>query len=78
MIIILRGKKKKDALAGNRTRIYCLEGNNANHYTTNAAIHDKAMMLATLPHKASPATHIKATIYASHYTATHDLVTLYI
>ncbi len=27
---------KWDALAGNRTRVYCLEGNNANHYTTNA------------------------------------------
>ena len=24
------------ASAGNRTRIYCLESNNANHYTTNA------------------------------------------
>ena len=26
------------ASAGNRTRIYCLEGNNANLYTTNAVI----------------------------------------
>ena len=24
------------ALAGSRTRVYCLEGNNANRYTTNA------------------------------------------
>ena len=29
--------EKKDALAGSRTRIYCLEGNNANRYTTNAS-----------------------------------------
>ena len=29
-------EKKKNALAGSRTRIYCLEGNNANRYTTNA------------------------------------------
>ena len=29
-------KKKKDAWPGNRTRIYCLEGNNANHYTSHA------------------------------------------
>ena len=29
-------KKKKHALAGSRTRIYCLEGNNADRYTTNA------------------------------------------
>ena len=28
---------KKYASAGNRTRIYCLEGNNANLYTTDAA-----------------------------------------
>ena len=26
----------KSASAGNRTRIYCLEGNNANLYTTDA------------------------------------------
>ena len=26
-------KVQKNALAGSRTRIYCLEGNNANHYT---------------------------------------------
>jgi hypothetical protein len=29
-------KEKKDASAGNRTRISCLEGVNANHYTTDA------------------------------------------
>ena len=28
---------KRCASAGNRTRIYCLEGNNANLYTTDAA-----------------------------------------
>ncbi len=28
--------KKGSALAGSRTRVYCLEGNNANRYTTNA------------------------------------------
>ena len=28
--------QNKNALAGNRTRISCLEGMNANHYTTNA------------------------------------------
>ena len=27
---------KKCATAGNRTRIHCLEGNDANHYTTDA------------------------------------------
>ena len=34
--ILEKKKGKKSALAGNRTRIYCLEGNNANLYTTNA------------------------------------------
>ena len=29
-------QKFKSASAGNRTRIYCLEGNNANLYTTDA------------------------------------------
>ena len=29
-------KERRNALAGSRTRIYCLEGNNANRYTTNA------------------------------------------
>ena len=29
-------EKIKSASAGNRTRIYCLEGNNANLYTTDA------------------------------------------
>ena len=28
----------KAALAGNQTQIYCLEGSNANHYTTNALL----------------------------------------
>ena len=28
----------ENASAGNRTRIYCLEGNNANLYTTDAAV----------------------------------------
>jgi uncharacterized protein (UPF0333 family) len=28
--------EEKSASAGNRTRIYCLEGNNANLYTTDA------------------------------------------
>ena len=32
---MLQGKNKS-ASAGNRTRIYCLEGNNANLYTTDA------------------------------------------
>ena len=31
-----RTKKKKPAMAGNRTRINCLEGNYADHYTTIA------------------------------------------
>ena len=30
----------KSALTGSRTRIYCLEGNNANHYTINARMMD--------------------------------------
>ena len=29
----------ENASAGNRTRIYCLEGNNANLYTTDAVLH---------------------------------------
>ena len=35
-----KGKEriKKNALAGNQTQIYCLEGSNANHYTTNASV----------------------------------------
>ena len=28
----------ENASAGNRTRIYCLEGNNANLYTTDAVV----------------------------------------
>ena len=28
----------ENASAGNRTRIYCLGSNNANHYTTNALV----------------------------------------
>ena len=31
-------ENENNASAGNRTRIYCLEGNNANLYTTNAEI----------------------------------------
>jgi hypothetical protein len=34
--IFLKVCKKGSALAGSRTRVYCLEGNNANRYTTNA------------------------------------------
>ena len=34
-------EQKKYASAGNRTRIYCLEGNNANLYTTDAVVFDK-------------------------------------
>ena len=34
-------RQKVFALAGSRTRIYCLEGNNANHYTTNARPEDR-------------------------------------
>ena len=30
--------KEKIALAGSRAQIYCLEGNNANRYTTNACL----------------------------------------
>ena len=32
----VKEKKKKVALAGNRTRVNCLEGSYAHHYTTNA------------------------------------------
>ena len=37
---------EKSASAGNRTRIYCLEGNNANLYTTDAmaTVADKIMV----------------------------------
>ena len=38
IIHLCRKKKKKHALAGNRTQIYCLEGSNAYHYTTNALL----------------------------------------
>ena len=31
------------ALAGSRTRVYCLEGNNANRYTTNADTNDSSV-----------------------------------
>ena len=31
-------KNAENASAGNRTRIYCLEGNNANLYTTDAVL----------------------------------------
>ena len=31
-------KKTNCALAGSRTRIYCLEGSNADRYTTNALL----------------------------------------
>ena len=31
-------EKKNCALAGSRTRIYCLEGSNADRYTTNALL----------------------------------------
>ena len=34
--IVISKRKKGSALAGSRTRVYCLEGNNANRYTTNA------------------------------------------
>ena len=30
--------QKRNAWPGNRTRIYCLEGNNANHYTSHASL----------------------------------------
>ena len=33
-----RDEKRERALAGNRTRVNCLEGSYANHYTTNAAL----------------------------------------
>ena len=36
-----RPKKRGCALAGNRTRINCLEGNYADHYTTNALLSRK-------------------------------------
>ena len=35
--IYVQKKEKTCASAGNRTRIYCLEGNNANLYTTDAS-----------------------------------------
>ena len=34
----VKEEKKKCALAGSRTRIYCLEGSNADRYTTNALL----------------------------------------
>ena len=33
--------EKEYALAGNRTRVNCLEGSYANHYTTNAQLEEK-------------------------------------
>ena len=35
--VLSLGKKKKVASAGNRTRINCLEGSYADHYTTDAS-----------------------------------------
>ena len=37
-IIDIVTKNAENASAGNRTRIYCLEGNNANLYTTDAVL----------------------------------------
>ena len=55
----MRIKKKKNeniALAGNRTRVNCLEGNYANHYTTNALPHPCVNNYAdkTLPYLLMP------------------------
>ena len=50
----------KDALAGSRTRIYCLEGNNANRYTTNAHLCD--------PHNETPFI-VKTHARIPHYIA---------
>ena len=42
----------KSASAGNRTRIYCLEGNNANLYTTDADdISDEEGILCIMLHQ---------------------------
>ena len=38
----------KSASAGNRTRIYCLEGNNANLYTTDA-VHIRENSRGSIP-----------------------------
>ena len=45
-----RRKKKRVnyALAGSRTRIYCLEGNNANRYTTNAYLLGAAQIMVLI------------------------------
>ena len=42
----MKKKTKKHALAGSRTRIYCLEGNNANRYTTNAWLADEVAFVS--------------------------------
>ena len=44
LVIVNKGgeEEKSSALAGSRTRIYCLEGNNANRYTTNACLSNLA------------------------------------
>ena len=44
-IIGKRSGKKKCALAGSRTRIYCLEGSNADRYTTNASTRKRCTTL---------------------------------
>ncbi len=36
-----REKECRDAMAGNRTRVNCLEGSYAHHYTTIATLHLK-------------------------------------
>ena len=46
----VRKRKRKDekeisALAGNRTRVNCLEGSYAHHYTTNASMWDEGQFL---------------------------------
>ena len=40
--------QKQNALAGSRTRIYCLESNNANRYTTNAYLIAVAIVVLSL------------------------------
>ena len=51
------GKKEKYALAGSRTRIYCLEGNNADRYTTNARLSGGPTNLALYNNTPTHTTH---------------------
>ena len=62
----MSGKKKITALAGSRTRIYCLEGNNANRYTTNALLYESVnhWLFNTVPYESQLLTDVMLSVLA--------------